>query len=132
MRTQLERCKIIKLLFVCSKNKWRSLTEETVFSDLNEFDVRSAGTEDGARIKVTGGHVGWADIIFVMEKKHIRRISDKYNEELINNKLICLDIPDEFTYMDEKLIETLKSRGTYRNTRELLKWARRSPQLHII
>ncbi|WP_028596236.1 low molecular weight protein tyrosine phosphatase family protein [Paenibacillus assamensis] len=100
----------MKLLFVCSKNKWRSLTAETVFSDLTEYNVRSAGTEDSARIKVTGGHIGWADIIFVMEKKHIRRIRDKYNQELINKKMICLDIPDDFTYMDEELIETLKSR----------------------
>ncbi|EPY08213.1 Protein-tyrosine phosphatase, low molecular weight [Paenibacillus alvei TS-15] len=65
---------LIKLLFVCSRNKWRSLTAEKIFNLLNEYDVRSAGTEEGARVKVTGGHIGWADIIFVMEKKHIRRL----------------------------------------------------------
>lgn len=59
---------------------------------------------------MTGGHIGWADIIFAMEKKHIRRIKEKYIQELTNKKLICLDIPDDYTYMDEDLIEILKSR----------------------
>ncbi|KJB85639.1 protein tyrosine phosphatase [Paenibacillus sp. E194] len=100
----------MKLLFVCSRNKWRSLTAEKIFNLLNEYDVRSAGTEEGARVKVTGGHIGWADIIFVMEKKHVRRLRDKYSFELNGKKLICLDIPDDYTYMDEELIELLKAR----------------------
>ncbi|WP_253957599.1 low molecular weight protein tyrosine phosphatase family protein [Paenibacillus oleatilyticus] len=102
--------KKIKLLFVCSRNKWRSLTAEKIFYGINGYIVRSAGTEDSARIKVTSGHVGWADIIFVMEKKHVRRLRDKFNDELLNKKIICLDIPDDYQYMDEDLIEILQSR----------------------
>lgn len=100
----------IKLLFVCSRNKWRSLTAEKIFDPLPEYDVRSAGTENGARIKVTEGHVGWADQIFVMEKKHVRRLREKFATELQGKPLICLDIPDDYGYMDEDLIEILKSR----------------------
>ncbi|KJB84842.1 protein tyrosine phosphatase [Paenibacillus sp. E194] len=83
---------------------------EKIFNLLNEYDVRSAGTEEGARVKVTGGHIDWADIIFVMEKKHIRRLRDKYSYESNGKKLICLDIPDDYTYMDEELIDLLKAR----------------------
>lgn len=101
---------INKLLFICSRNKWRSLTAEKIFNGCNGYDVRSAGTENNARIKVNSGHIGWADIIFVMEKKHIRRLRDRFNSLLINKKVICLDIPDEYKYMDEELIEILKSR----------------------
>lgn len=72
--------------------------------------MRSAGTEEGARIKVTAGHIGWSDIIFVMEKKHVRRLKDKFPFELAAKKLFCLDIPDDYTFMDEELIEILKSR----------------------
>lgn len=100
----------IKLLFICSRNKWRSLTAEKVFHRFNGYDVRSAGTEDNARIKVTGGHIGWADIILVMEKKHLRRLRDKFNDRLENKKIVCLDIPDDYKYMDPELIEILKSR----------------------
>ncbi|WP_208607692.1 low molecular weight protein tyrosine phosphatase family protein [Paenibacillus pectinilyticus] len=100
----------MKLLFICSRNKWRSLTAEKIFDNRNEYDVRSAGTEDGARIRVTEGHIGWADLIFVMEKKHVRRLQAKFPIEIGSKRIICLDIPDDYRYMDEALIEILESR----------------------
>ncbi|MFC5402973.1 low molecular weight protein tyrosine phosphatase family protein [Cohnella soli] len=100
----------MKLLFICSRNKWRSLTAEKIFDKFNGYDVRSAGTEEGARIKVTEGHIGWSDMIFVMEKKHVRRLKDKFSNSLENKKIVCLDIPDDYRFMDEELIEILKSR----------------------
>nr|WP_208414670.1 protein tyrosine phosphatase [Paenibacillus castaneae] len=100
---------MIKLLFVCSRNKWRSLTAETIFQGVNGYEVRSAGTEEQARIKLTAGQIGWADIIFAMEKKHVRRMQSKFSEELSGKKLICLHIPDEYQYMEEDLIDLLKS-----------------------
>jgi len=100
----------IKLLFICSRNKWRSLTAEKIFDGYNGYEARSAGTEENARIKVTEGHIGWSDLIFVMEKKHTRRLKEKFPNKLINKQLICLDIPDEYKYMDEELIEIINSR----------------------
>ena len=64
----------MKVLFLCSQNKRRSLTAEKLFNSLTKHDVRSAGTESNCRIKVTAGLIGWADIIFCMGKKHVRRI----------------------------------------------------------
>jgi len=75
-----------------------------------DYQVRSAGTEEGARIKVNSGHIGWADIIFVMEKKHERRLYERFRQELMGKKLIRLDIPDDYGFMDEELIDLLKSR----------------------
>lgn len=100
----------IKLLFICSRNKWRSLTAEKIFHGFNGYEVRSAGTEEGARIKVTAGHMGWADIIFAMEKKHVRRLRERFSSECSGKRLICLNIPDDFEFMDEELIEILKER----------------------
>lgn len=100
----------IKLLFICSRNKWRSLTAEKIFNGVNGYDVRSAGTEANARIKVTNGHIGWADIIFVMEKKHSTRLKNKFGDLLNDKKIICLDIPDEYQFMDEELVELLRGR----------------------
>src|SRR5471030_1657358 len=100
----------IKILFICSRNKWRSLTAEKIFHGFNGYDVRSAGTEDNARIKVNIGHIGWADIIFVMEKKHYRRIKEKFGYGLNNKNVVCLDITDDYQFMDQELIEILKSR----------------------
>ncbi|MNO16575.1 Low molecular weight phosphotyrosine protein phosphatase [compost metagenome] len=101
---------VIKLLFVCSRNKWRSLTAEKIFHGKAGYQVRSAGTEENARVKVTAGHIGWADIIFVMEKKHQARLQQRYGEELKDKRVIRLDIPDDYEYMDEELIDLLKSR----------------------
>lgn len=99
----------IHLLFICSRNKWRSLTAEMIFQGVGGHEVRSAGTEENARIKVNAGHIGWADQIFAMEKKHIRRLQDKFRHELAGKQLICLHIPDEFEYMNEELIGLLQS-----------------------
>ncbi|MEC0094185.1 protein tyrosine phosphatase [Paenibacillus macquariensis] len=51
-----------------------------------------------------------SDLIFVMEKKHKRRLQEKFPNKLKNKQLICLDIPDEYRFMDDELIEILKSR----------------------
>jgi len=99
----------MKLLFLCSQNKKRSLTAEKIFDGINGHTVRSAGTENNARIKVTPGILGWADIIYCMEKKHVRRIRDKYSDYLIGKEVVCLYIPDDYAYMDDELICQLRS-----------------------
>ncbi|MCL2487149.1 MAG: protein tyrosine phosphatase [Oscillospiraceae bacterium] len=104
----------MKLLFLCSQNKRRSLTAEKIFGGLDGHIARSAGTENNSRIKVTAGLLGWADIIFCMEKKHVRRIKEKYNDVISGKEVVCLNIPDDYGYMDETLIGILEaSVGTY-------------------
>lgn len=98
----------MKVLFICSQNRLRSLTAETIFDGVGGHHVRSAGTEEGARIRVTAGHLGWADLIFVMEKRHLNRLRKKFRDALEGKRVVCLHIPDEFEYMDEELIERLR------------------------
>ena len=100
----------LKLLFVCSQNIWRSRTAEEIFARTPGWLVKSAGTEDGARIKITAGLVGWADVIFVMEKKHADRVREAFGDFLSDRRLICLRIPDDFPYMHPELIELLRDR----------------------
>jgi len=71
--------------------------------------ARSAGTESGARVKVTAGHIGWADIVFVMEKKHLRRLRERFANESSAKKVICLNIPDDYQFMQPELVELLES-----------------------
>ena len=99
----------MKLLFLCSQNKRRSLTAQTIFDGENGITARSAGTEKNARIKVTPGIIGWADVIYCMEKKHIRRIKEKYSDLLVGKKVVCLNIPDDYAYMDDELVNLLRS-----------------------
>lgn len=99
-----------KLLFVCSQNRIRSLTAEKLLEDDQRFEVRSAGTEHDARIRVTAGHIGWADRIFVMVKRHRDRLRAKFREELEGKPLVVLYIPDEYEPFAEDLFEILRVR----------------------
>lgn len=99
----------LKLLFICSKNRWRSLTAEQLLDGFNGYVARSAGTEKDARVKVTATHIGWADLIFVMEKKHLRRLQEKYADLLANKRVFCLNITDDYGLMDPELIDLLKA-----------------------
>lgn len=99
----------MNLLFICSQNKRRSLTAEKMFNGYNGHKAYSAGTESNSRIKVTPGLLRQADIIFCMEKKHVRRIREKYPDIVDNKKLVCLNIPDDYGFMDRELQELLES-----------------------
>ena len=99
----------LKILFVCSQNRWRSLTAEKLYAGFPGYEVRSAGTEPGARVRVSAGHVGWADVIFAMERRHVDRLRAKFPEELADKPLICLRVPDEFEFMEAELVDALKT-----------------------
>ena len=71
--------------------------------------TRSAGTSRHAKHTISNKDVAWADLIFVMEQKHKQNIKEKFAKQLQHKKVIVLDIPDDYHYMDEALIEILKS-----------------------
>ena len=99
-----------KLLFICSQNRLRSLTAEKIFGGHPGYEVRSAGTQPEARIVVTEGHIGWADLIFVMEKSHLNKLHRKFPEALAEKRVITLHIPDEYTFMQPELVDELKAK----------------------
>ena len=99
-----------KLLFVCSQNRFRSLTAERIFSGIPGVQVRSAGTQPDARIVVTEGHIGWADIIFLMEKSHLNRLRRKFPEALHGKRTVTLLIPDDYEFMQPELIDELHAK----------------------
>jgi predicted protein tyrosine phosphatase/ubiquinone/menaquinone biosynthesis C-methylase UbiE len=101
---------LTKILFVCSQNKWRSLTAEKICEKISGYSARSAGTEKGARIRVTEGLLGWADLIFVMEKKHGSRLRSKFPDSIKGKEVICLQIPDNYRYMEPELVELLQAK----------------------
>jgi predicted protein tyrosine phosphatase len=99
-----------KLLFICSRNRRRSLTAEKILEGLPGYEVRSAGTQPAARIVVTEGHIGWADVIFVMEKSHLRRLKQKFPEALAGKQVVALHIPDDYEFMEPNLIDELQAK----------------------
>lgn len=98
-----------KVLFVCSRNKWRSLTAETIYKNSSDFNVKSAGTENSARIKVNSKLLVWANLIFVMEKHHKEKLIMNFPSETQKANIIVLEIPDNYKFMDKELIEEIQN-----------------------
>ncbi len=102
--------KSMNILFVCSENRLRSPTAETVFSEYEGINAIGAGTNSDAETTVSGDLIEWADVILVMEKSHRNKISKKYKELLKSKKLTVLEIPDNYEYMQPELIQLLKNK----------------------
>jgi predicted protein tyrosine phosphatase len=94
------------LLFICSKNRWRSPTAALLFRNHPIHSARSAGTSDRARIRVTQKMLDWADVIFLMEQRHSDIVKQRFN--LSGQKLIVLDIEDSYRFGDKELVSLLK------------------------
>lgn len=99
-----------KLLFICSRNQWRSPTAEALFKASQLYEARSAGTSPQARTRVSDGHIRWADRIFAMEKRHQQLLTERFGDLLAAKPITVLYVPDDFRFMDPDLVELLRSR----------------------
>jgi len=99
----------LKLLFVCSRNRWRSPTAERVFARTPGLAVRSRGVSASAVRRLTGADVAWADVIMVMEADHKRQVTKRFRGDLADRPIHVLDIPDAYRFMDPELVELLET-----------------------
>ena len=97
----------INALFICSRNQWRSPTAEQMWRKHPMVSARSAGTSPNARHKVSIDDIRWAHVILVMEEKHKSRLTAEFTRLLDNKPIHVLDIPDDYRYMDQELVEML-------------------------
>jgi len=98
------------LLFICSKNQWRSPTAELLFKNHPVHNARSAGTSEKARVKVNEKLVNWADVIFVMERRHRDLLQQRFPIATAEKPLIVLGIEDDYQFGDAELIELLREK----------------------
>ena len=97
----------VKILFICSMNRWRSPTGEKVYADKPLVHARSCGTNRNAQKRVSANDLKWADIVLVMEQKHKQRLMAEFPGEMRFKELHVLDIPDNYRFMDPELINEL-------------------------
>jgi len=97
-----------RVLFVCGRNRLRSPTAERVFSSYPDVEVASAGVNPDAEERVSAELITWADLIFVMEKSQRSKMTKRFRPVLKNKQIVCLDIPDEYDYMDPELVRVLQ------------------------
>ncbi|MBT1064403.1 phosphotyrosine protein phosphatase [Bowmanella sp. Y26] len=99
-----------KILFLCSRNRLRSPTAEAIFKGVEGWEVSSAGINNDAEVMVSTEDLEWADYIFVMEKMHKKKLSSKFGQVIKNKKIVSLDIPDNYEYMDDRLVAILQAK----------------------
>lgn len=99
-----------RILFLCSQNKLRSPTAESIFCNVEGWSVRSAGLNTGADVYISTEDVEWAEYIFVMEQAHKSKLLKKFKSSIKNQKVITLGIPDDYEYMDKNLIDILENK----------------------
>ena len=96
------------ILFICSRNQWRSPTAEQIFRKHPLMFVRSAGTSPNARRKVSAGDIRWANVIFVIEEKHKSQLVAEFSRMIDGERIHVLELPDEYKYLGPELVEQLK------------------------
>lgn len=100
-----------RALFLCTHNRLRSPTAEQVFASWPGVDTDSAGLGADADVPLSPEQLDWAEIVFVMEKKHKAKLSEKFGRHLNGKRVVCLDIPDEYEFMQPELVALLETKA---------------------
>lgn len=106
----MSRAQPIRVLFLCRQNRKRSATAERIFAKDPALDVRSAGTSDDAMVKVNARMLEWADVIFIMDEEQRRSLSAAFPDHAAGARAVCLDISDDYSFLDPQLISMLEER----------------------
>lgn len=101
-----------KVLCVCSAGLLRSPTAAVVLSSPPfNFNTRAVGIDaEYALVPVEAILLSWADEIVVMSEYHRNWINDSWPG--VENKIIVLDIPDQFPYRDPELMRLIAEQYT--------------------
>ena len=59
---------------------------------------------------MAAGHLGWAETVFVMERRHADRLREKFADELRDKAVVTLRIPDKYPFGDARLIALLREK----------------------
>lgn len=93
-------------------NRWRSPTAEQLFAEHPGIECTSAGLNQGADNPLTPELIEWADLIFVMERSHKTKLSKAFKPYMGGKRVVCLNIPDKYRFMDPKLMSLLTAKVT--------------------
>ena len=92
---------VVKVLFVCTLNKARSVAAERLYRRTPGLSVRSAGISDRAAHQVTEADLVWADRVVVFEAEHERWIRATFSGDL--PEILDAVVPDDFNDGDPAL-----------------------------
>jgi predicted protein tyrosine phosphatase len=99
-----------RVLFICGKARHRSPTAEQMFSSIPYWETDSAGLGADADVVVCAEQIEWATDIAVMEKRQLARLRRLFPKLVSGKRLVCLDVPDDFIFMQDELVALLRAR----------------------
>ncbi len=99
-----------KVLCVCSGGLLRSPTVAMVLSQPPfNYNTRAVGIDKKyALIHIDEFLLEWADEVVCMESKHKKELILRYGYDA--EKILCLNLTDDFLYRDPELIKIVKER----------------------
>ena len=85
-------------LFVCNQGKYRSRTAASLFG----------GKYAGVFVNLKKEDLEWADVVYVFEERQRSEIGRKFLTQYLKKRILNLEIPDIYGYMDRKLVDVLR------------------------
>jgi len=102
---------MIRVLFICGKARARSPTAAQIFADREGVQTDFGGISRDADDALSADQIDWADLILVMERRHLTRLSDRFGRQLNGKRMITLGIADRYKFMQPELIQELQARA---------------------
>jgi predicted protein tyrosine phosphatase len=97
----------MRVLFVCTQNKVRSLTAEHLYRVRPDLEVKSCGTANFAKNRFTRELLEWAEVVFVFDDSQLNFIEQTFGKEALGKPVVCLGLADVFTYKSDPLVVKL-------------------------
>ncbi|MDZ4313121.1 MAG: phosphotyrosine protein phosphatase [Cypionkella sp.] len=94
-------------LFLCGKARMRSPTAADIAARWPGIATDFAGLSHDADEKLSAEQIDWADVIFVMETRQAKRLKSQFPAALRDKRVVVLNIPDNFSYMQPELVDLL-------------------------
>jgi predicted protein tyrosine phosphatase len=99
-----------RVLFVCTQNKVRSLTAEHLYRARPDLAVKSCGTATFAKNQLTAELLNWAEVVFYFDDSQAEVINRNFAPVVTEKPVICLGLPDVFTYKSDALVVKLTTK----------------------
>lgn len=101
----------MRLHFICGRNRLRSPTAEAVFAAYDGVEALSDRLlNKDAETPLSGDLLDWAEVVFVMERRHRRKLQQRFQASLKDKRIVVLGIPDDYDYMQPELVRLLEDR----------------------
>jgi predicted protein tyrosine phosphatase len=101
-----------RVVCVCSAGLLRSPTAAVVLAgEPWNYNTRAVGiVPEFALVPLDEVLLEWADEFVVMTEDQADQVRDRLNEAKVRTEVVCLNIPDNFSYRDPELVRLISER----------------------